>query len=184
MELRFMPLFTSDSGDDTTVEKQLKEVEKVYGFHRFRVVFWPYRTKNRNNTIPLKGLIGPHSGEVMDIWGGAVRLYGGQISYILPIVFAEFQSDRIAGLTWDIGQGAKHGLIGSLMTGTTATKPMCTINTRICTQYTTAHEIGHAAGLEDQSVDDQNLMFGTDKRINYGLKPDQVVKVGASSFAY
>ena len=60
---------------------------------------------------------------------------------------------------------------------------MCTTNTRICTLLTTAHEIGHAAGLEDQDVDDQNLMFGKSTRLNYGLNPDQVVKVGASSFA-
>jgi len=148
-----MPLFTVDSGDDTTIEKQLKKVEEVYNSHRFRVVFWPYRTKNSKNTIPLKDLIGPHSGEVMDLWGGAARLYGGQISYILPIVFAEFASDRLAGSTWDMGQGPKHGLIGSMMTGTTATQPICTVNTRVCTRLTTAHEIGHAAGLEDQDVD-------------------------------
>ena len=66
----------------------------------------------------------------------------------------------------------------------TATKPMCTINTRICTPLTTAHEIGHAAGLEDQYVDDHNLMFRTDKRISYGLKVDQVVQIIGSSFAY
>ena len=178
-----MPLFALDSGDDATVEKQLKWVEKVYNFYGFRVVFWPYRRKNIKNTIPLKGLIGPHSGEVMDIWGAAVRLYGGQISYILPVVFAEFESDRIAGATWDVGQGPKHGLIGSMMTGITATKPMCTVNTRVCSLLTTAHEIGHAAGL-DHDVDEHNLMFGTDKRISYGLRVDQVVQIIGSSFAY
>jgi hypothetical protein len=71
------------------------------------------------------------------------------------------------------------------MTGTTATKPMCAVNTRICTQLTTAHEIGHAAGLEDQYVDNKNLMFGVGTtRVGYGLKPDQWNKLSASSFAF
>jgi hypothetical protein len=80
VELRILPLFTLESGNDDTIEKQLKWVENVYNFYGFRVVFWPYRTKNSKNTIPLKELIGPHSGEVIDLWHGAGRLYGGQIS--------------------------------------------------------------------------------------------------------
>ena len=61
---------------------------------------------------------------------------------------------------------------------------MCTANTRICTLITTAHEIRHPAGLEDQDVDDHNLMFGRGTtRVSYSLKPDQVIKIGASSFA-
>jgi len=185
MEIRIMPLFSLDSRDDTTVEKRLASVEKVYNSYGFRVVFWPYRTKNSKNTIPLKDLIGPHLGEAMDLWRGAARLYGAQISYILPIVFAEFESEAIAGNTWDIGQGPKHGLIGTIITGDPVTKPMCTINTRICTQLTTAHEIGHAAGLEDQYEDKNRLMFGIGTtRAGYRLKPDEVLKVGASSFAY
>ena len=181
MDLRIMPLFTVDSGDDTTVEKQLDCAEKAYKFHGFRLVFWPYRTKNSKNTIPSKDLIGPHLGEAIDLWRGAARLYGAQISYILPIVFAEFKSDRIAGITWDM---PKHGLIGTMMTGG-VTKPMCTINTRICTRLTTAHEICHAAGLEDQYEDKNRLTFGIGTtREGYLLEPLEVQKVGASSFAY
>jgi len=202
MELLIMPLFTVDSGADATIETQLKWVETVYNFYNFRVKFWPYRAKNSNNTIPLKGLSGPTDGEVMALWGGASRLYGGQIGYILPVVFAEFKGQGSAGATWDIGQGPRHGLIGSMMTAT-ATKPMCTINTQTCTPLTTAHEIGHAAGLPDldspktskdllkagkdgctKAGDCRNLMYynGT-YRISYALNDQQVAQIARSGFA-
>ncbi|HEY5704422.1 MAG TPA: hypothetical protein VIS96_02495 [Terrimicrobiaceae bacterium] len=182
MELRILPLFTADSDDDATIEEQLKWVGKVYNFYKFSVVFWPYRTRNSNNTIPLKDLFGPHSGEVMDLWGGAAQLYGGQMSYILPVVFAPFRTNRIAGLTSFVAQKSRRfGMLGNL---TADTKPICTVNTRKCTVLTTAHEIGHAAGLEDQEVDNRNLMFHSGERLSYGLDVDQRNRIAKSGFAH
>jgi hypothetical protein len=77
MELRIMPLFSLDSGDDTTVEKQLKWVESVYNFYGFKVIFWPYRTKNSRNTIPLKDLI-------VLIWVKSWTFGAQQLGFMVP----------------------------------------------------------------------------------------------------
>ena len=178
-----MPLFTIDSGDDSTVEEQLKSVEQIFNHHNFRVVFWPYRSKNSGNTISFKGLNGASSGDAMTLWGKAAQLFGGQMGYILPIVFAEYRGDvGMAGATWKM---PLRGLIGSMIRESRGGTPkhICTVNTKVCVRGTTAHEIGHAADLEHHD-DPNNLMFsnGTKRKL-FDLESDQLDKIKTARFA-
>jgi hypothetical protein len=190
MELRIMPLFTDDSVDDETIKEQLKWVVTVYNFYKFRLNFWPYSAKNSNNTIPLKGLNSAANGDIVALWGGASRLYGGQVGYIVPVIFGKFTIEGLAGRTAFVGQGVFNDLAPGR-------KPICTVNTAACTLLTTAHEIGHAAGLPDlqepktvtaekdrcKAADCRNLMYGTGTyRISYALNDQQLAQIARSGF--
>jgi hypothetical protein len=191
MSMRIMPLFTIDSGDKGKIKEQLESVKTVYTTYNFRVIFWPFLEQMRANTIPLKGLSAASDGDIMSLWNGASRLFGGQVGYILPVIFGEFTTQGLAGRTAFIGQGVLNDLAPGR-------KPICTVNTAICTKYTTAHEIGHAAGLPDldepktvtadkdrcKATDCRNLMYGNGTfRIFSQLNAQQVDKIAQSGFA-
>jgi hypothetical protein len=138
---------------------------------------WPYRQRPANTSyqalLKAKSVIDHHDeqGAVMTIAKWARHCYRDRLASDVVVVVCRLMRD-VGGATFSKGKlGLDFSLVLFDPVRAEAYKP------------TLAHELGHAAGLADNTVDPTNLMYGSNSATGAGLRVAEADRIRMAYFA-